>query len=34
MSVSYPRDVIRDLLEGALPWEQTRQIDAALRARR
>ena len=22
----YPKDVIRDLIEGTLPWEQTRQI--------
>jgi acetone carboxylase gamma subunit len=26
MTVHYPRDVICDLIDGRLPWEQTRQI--------
>ena len=26
MSASYPTDIVRDLFDGRLPWEQTRQI--------
>lgn len=26
MAIEYPRDVVRDLIDGRLPWEQTHQI--------